>query len=198
VSLQITAATEGYPDEVVVHSLCRFLGIEAGTIYNCGGKPNLDKKLHGYNQAAKGWYWLVLRDLDHDADCAPTLLNLLLPQPNKMMMLRIVVREIESWLLGDRERFSQFIGVDAAAIPSEPEILDDPKGKVIQLAKRSRKRNIRKDMAPRQGSGAKEGPAYASCLAEFADNHWRPDVASLSCDSLKRCLDRMRDWTEIA
>jgi len=49
------------------------------------------------------------------------------------------------------------------------------------------------DMVPRPGSGRATGPAYASHLIEFAATHWRPDIAAHSCQSLRKCLQRLKD-----
>ncbi|MEW6200677.1 MAG: hypothetical protein AB1546_01765 [bacterium] len=190
-SLYITVAVEGYPDEAVARKICDYIKLNVITIYNKRGKGNLDKHLRGYNNAAKYFPWLVLRDLNHDATCAPELKNRLLPHPAQQMLFKIVVREIEAWLLGDSEKFSKFLGISKTLITDSPELLDDPKSEVINLARRSRKKDIRYDIVPRPGSGAKEGPAYASRLAEFAYYYWRPDIAALKCSSLKYCLNQI-------
>ena len=148
----------------------------------------MDKNLRGYNNAAKSWYWFVLRDLDHDAECGAALRDRLIPSPSQFMHLRIVVCEIESWLLADSAKSPRFLGVARLKSPGDPESLDDPKREVILLASDSRRRGIRNDMAPRPGGGAVQGPGYAARLAEFIENHWRPEVAAKSSDSLKRCL----------
>ena len=194
--LSISSATEGYPDEIVVTALCKEAGLEVGTAYDCHGKSNLDKKLSGYNNAAKGWYWLVLRDLDHDAECGPSLRDRLIPAPSRFMQLRIVVREIEAWLLADAEKLGEFLDIARSHFPRDPESLDHPKRELVRLASRSRKRTIKEDMVPRPRGGATEGPGYASRIAEFAENHWRPEVAAQSSDSLARCLKRLREWAQ--
>ena len=193
-NLGINVATEGYPDEIAVRSLCRTVGLGIATIYNLRGKSTLDKNLRGYNNAAKSWYWFVLRDLDHDAECGAALRHQLIPSPSQFMHLRIVVREIESWLLADSARFAQFLGVARSKFPEDPESLDYPKREFIRLASGSSKRNIRDDMVPRPGSGAAQGPGYGARLAEFIESHWRPDVAAQSSDSLRRCLGRLTEW----
>lgn len=66
---------------------------------------------------------------------------------------------------------------------------------MVEMARRSRRRDIREDMVPRPGSGRTEGPAYTSRLIEFVadvDHGWRPDVAALSSDSMDRCLQCLR------
>jgi hypothetical protein len=76
------------------------------------------------------------------------------------------------------------------AIPHNPEALENPKREMVKLARSSRKKEIREDMAPHFDD--KEGPAYASRLAEFAQTMWRPEVAAGVSDSLRRCLDSLK------
>lgn len=66
---------------------------------------------------------------------------------------------------------------------------------VVNLARRSRSREIAADMVPRRESGRPEGAAYASRLIEFISDSrrgWRPTVAARSSNSLRRCLRRLR------
>lgn len=117
------------------------------------------------------------------------------------MCFRVAVRETEAWLMADCERLAQFLGVRRSWIPGDPEAVDDPKTTLVDLARRSRRRDIREDMVPRAGSGRSVGPAYNSRLIEFATDRlrgWRPDVAAAGADSLARCRrcidDLMRRW----
>ncbi len=191
----ISGAVEGTPDEIVLRKLCASFDLSVTQVKTSGGKHRLDQKIPGYNRAAKFGKWFVLRDLDHDAECGPELRDRLLSEPVPNMHLRIVVREIEAWLMGDQDSFAKFFGVSKARIPHALEQLDRPKQIVLGLVRESRKRAIRVDMIPREGSGASEGPAYASRLSEFAETIWRPDVAARRCDSLDRCLRRLSEWT---
>lgn len=77
-------------------------------------------------------------------------------------------------------------------MPANPEGLEFPKQAMVNLARRSRRRDIRLDMAPHDGSGRTEGPAYASRMIEFATDRWRPEVAAAHADSLRRAIDRLR------
>ena len=97
------------------------------------------------------------------------------------------MREVEAWLLGDGERIAEFLGLHVSRIPSQPELLDDPKLTIVNLARRSRRRDIRTDMVPSPESGRQVGPAYTSRLVEFV-SHWRPDAASERCKSLSRAM----------
>jgi hypothetical protein len=195
VSLSIYAVTEGYPDEVVVRSLCREAGISVDRIFNTGGKSKLDERIRGYNQAAHRWYWLVLRDLNSDADCAPKLRRRLLPEVAPFMAFRIAVRAVEAWLMADADALADFLRISRRQVPADPERVQHPKAEMVRLASNSRSRAVRQDMVPRPGSGASQGPGYAALLAEFAEQYWRPRVAANCSDSLNRCLRYLAGWS---
>ncbi len=187
----VTVAIEGVGDEPMVRRILRELGLETGPVYHAGGKPRLDARLLGYNNAARTAPWLVLRDLDADANCAPDLVQRLLPNPSEHMCFRLAVRSAESWLMADRERLSEFLAVPLARIPHDPEVVAKPKRKMIEIARRSRQRAIRDDMVPAEGTTAEVGPAYISRIGEFARDHWRPKHAAKRCDSLRRCIEAL-------
>lgn len=192
-TLSVTAAVEGATDVAVVFALCESLGLHLGAPYVTNGKNKLDRNLERYNNAAKHNLWLVLRDLDHDAGCAPLLVKNLLPSPSRYMCFRLAVREVECWLMADVERFADYMGISKTILPDNPESLDDPKTFVINAAMKSRKRRIREDVAPRPNSGSRVGPGYVSAISEFAQKHWRPERAMEKSDSLKRCMERLRE-----
>ena len=178
-------------DEAVLRRLIFEAGATPGIIFGKQGKSFLHKRITGYNQAAEFDPWVVLVDLDHEADCPPVMKSSWLPDPASYMCFRIAVREIETWLLADSERLARFLGVRISRVPPEPELLDDPKGVMIEIATGSKRRRIKKDMVPRPGSRRKVGPAYNARLIQFVTNMqkgWRPEVAAQSADSLNRCL----------
>jgi len=183
-------------DETVLRHLVEEVGAQLGPIHGKNGKPHLRQRLDGYNRAARLSPWVVLVDLDNDAECAPPLCAAWLPHPAPGMCFRVAVREVEAWLLGDRERLAPFLGVSASRVPSAPESEQDPKRMMVSLARHSRRRAVREDMVPRAGSGRTEGPAYASRLVEFVEAHWRPDVAAQCADSLRRCRERLQQLIE--
>lgn len=190
----ISAAVEGIVDEAVVRKLITHADATPGDVYGKQGKSFLRQKIAGYNNAAKRMPWLVLVDLDSEEECAPPLRSAWLPQPAPYLCFRVAVREVEAWLLADAERLAGFLSVARSRLPADPERLGDPKATMINLARVSRRRDIREDMVPRPESGRQVGPAYSSRLIEFASGDWRPDVAADRADSLKRamrCLKRL-------
>lgn len=124
----ISAAVEGILDEAVFRRMVEDLEAMPGTVYGKLGKSFLLEKLQAYNRAARFSPWVILVDLDHDHDCAPPFKKSCLPNPAPFMCFRIAVREIESWLLADRERMAKFLDVNIHRIPHNPEELDSPKG----------------------------------------------------------------------
>jgi len=190
----IDIVVEGYPDEVACRKLCEFMGIRINRVFNKRGKNRLDKSLGGYNEDSlyRQRYWLALRDLDRDAGCAFQLIEQLVPEKSPYFLLRIPVRAIETWFMSDSERLCAFLAISQSKISLVPERIEYPKLEMVNLARKSRRRNIREDMVPIQGSKHDEGPAYASRLAEFAENHWRPEIAERTSDSLARCIRRLR------
>jgi hypothetical protein len=191
----ISGAVEGIVDEAVFRRLVRAVRAEAGPVHGKAGKQQLLQRLPGYNSAARFSPWLVLVDLDQDAECVPPFRAENLPGPSAGMCFRVAVRSIESWLLADRERFASFLRVRAAQLPDRPDDQRNAKQLVITLARRSRSREMIEDIVPREGSGRSEGPAYASRMIEFISDErrgWRPHVAARSSDSLARCLRSLR------
>lgn len=164
------------------------MGLELGAVHGQKGKNWLDLHLRGYNNGARFAPWLVLRDLDQDAQCAPDLLPSLLPSSSANMRFRLAVRSVEAWLLADSKRISEFLRVGEATVPSSPDALPDAKQALVDLARLSQSREMRNDLVPPPGTSARVGPAYTARLIEFAAGRWRPGAAARNSDSLSRCL----------
>ena len=71
----------------------------------------------------------------------------------------------------------------------------NPKEYVIGLARRSRLRTIREDIAPRKGDIRRVGPNYNGRLIEFANKKWNARKAARRSDSLRRALLRLDRFT---
>lgn len=185
-------------DEAVVGRLAEHTGFELAGVYGRKGRPHLLGRLTSYNEAGRRFPWLVLADLDSDA-CAPQVLAAWLPAAAPLMRCRIAVREIEAWILGDRENLASFLSVPLATVPTEPESIPDPKQAMVNLARRSRSASIRRRMVPPEGTRGVTGPAYTATLIEFVrgdTSTWRPDVAAQRVDSLARAIRALEDLRE--
>ena len=191
----VNVLVEGITDEAVVRRLLAHAGLTCGTVYGKRGKGALLERLPSYNQAARFAPWLVVVDLDQDAECAPPFARTVLPDAAIRMHFRVAVRAVESWLLADAERLAAFLGVPVARIPPNPDAEPDPKRTLVDLARRSRRRAIREDIVPREESGSRVGPGYTGRLIEFvmtAEHRWRPDMAVQRSDSLRRCVEALQ------
>ena len=188
--LLVNAAVEGNVDEAVLARLLAETGARLGTVYGKGGKPSVLRGLKAFDRAAEYAPWVVLLDLDHDASCAPEYRKQL-QATSRYMCLRLPVREVESWLLADRENLASFLRIRQSDVPRNPETLPSPKLAMGDLARGSRSRDVAADMVPRQASGRKVGPLYNARLMEFALALWQPNQASAHSDSLGRAMRRI-------
>jgi hypothetical protein len=187
----ISAAVEGLIDEAVVKRLITEAGATVGPVYGKQGKKVLRSGINGYNNAGRHRPWIVLVDLDQEADCAPNLCRAWISQKSPKLCFRVAVREVEAWLLSDRESIARFLSVPVSRVPIEPESELNPKQTMVNLAAKSKRRSIREDMVPRPGSSRLVGPAYTSRLVEFIQSPealWRPNRAAHHSQSLQRCM----------
>jgi hypothetical protein len=188
----LNVACEGPTDEAVLKRLLRDRGIQVGATYVLRGKHILDARLDGMKSAARNSRWLVLRDLNGDAECAPTLVSRLAKHASDNFRLHIAVRKLESWLLADSDGISMLLGVLPSLVPRSPDDLDDPKREFVALARRSKKGRVHRDFLPRHPS-TQVGPAYTARLIEFAARDWDPGRArhrSPSLLSMIQYIDR--------
>lgn len=183
------AVVEGYTDTIVVQRLLKHVGISWVEPTSLDGKGNITRNLHRYNRAAKFGAWLVVLDLDQDADCAPDYVRDLVPVPTEGLLLRIAVRSMEAWLLADHEEMARCLAVREAALPPNPELEPDPKLALVNIVNRyCNNRNVRDDILPVHGQHRRVGPGYVSRIVNFTRHHWRPEVAARRSDSLARCI----------
>ncbi len=193
--MYVNYAVEGATDAAVARRMLQASYLEPGPEFVLGGKGKLDQRIPNYNRAAAFSPWLVLRDFDQEENCPIDLVNRLAPNRNPHFYLRIPVQEVEVWLLADRREFAAYFGVRITDIPKNLETLPDPKRIVVELASRSRRRDVQKGMPPTASSGRRIGPLYVALLTEFARTRWSPmrAAASGAVPSLQRALDRLKD-----
>jgi hypothetical protein len=161
--------------------------ITIGTCYCKGGYGYLKRRILGFNRASRITPFFVLADLEDE--CPPIQIKNWLTVPiEQNLLFRIAVREVESWLLADRDGFASFVGVSADIIPNTSDNIDDPKKFLINLTKRSRNRTLREAIVPALGSTARIGPDYNGQLIQFVDNHWDIEAATRNSSSLARTI----------
>ena len=165
-----------------------------GPVYGRQGNTYLFKHIRAFNKAAQGIPHVLLTDLD-DVDCPPTLVNRLF-QPNEVrnLVFCIATREVETWIMADREGFARYLGIGRSLVPSDVETIDTPRETLISLAKRSRNRSIREDIVPKVGSTAKKGRGYNSALSSFVLQKWNVESARGEAMSLDRAICRISEY----
>ena len=188
---------EGRLDETVARRIVEEAGGTVSTVYGKQGVGYVGKKIQGFNGLAKGIPILALADLkDIDFNCPARAVEGWLPHRNEAMLFRLVVREIESWLLADRANIAQFLGVSKANVPRDPESLDDPKRRVVNLARQSQRRRIREQLVPPKGVSASQGPGYTPEMQKFVRRSWSLQAAADTSESLERCVAAVTTFFE--
>jgi len=185
----ISVYVEGDTDIPFVQALCKKAGFEVREpIFDAGGKTTLDPKLLGLARAAAGAPYLVLRDLDHDAPCASAWLKGHAPSaPGRFFALRLAVRAVESWFLADAVTAASALHVPVTQIPHDPDAEHDPKTRIVTLARKSTKPDIRKRLVPKPGAKRKAGPEYETWLIQSAAR-WKLERAHDRSPSLRKAL----------
>lgn len=190
----VNLVVEGLTDEAVMRRVLKHVNITNVTLRANQGKAYLLNKLKSFNEAAQYANWLVIIDLDSDADCAPSYLRKILPDPASGMMFRISVRAIESWIMADREQLARYLKISDTNIPYDPDLEINPKQTLVNIVRsKCRNRAIIKDIVPRPNSGRSVGPGYSTRVLEFME-FWRPDIAAQNSDSLRRCIEALKAW----
>ncbi|WP_459936221.1 DUF4276 family protein [Desulfonatronum parangueonense] len=190
----IYALVEGPTDEAMARRLAETSGHQVGACYGKRGSSWIKAKVEAFNKSAASIPVLTLLDfMDADLPCPPEILDKWLPHRHSRMIFRVVVRELESWLLADREGTAGFLGVALSKVPLSPEQLDDPKQTLVNLARQSRYSSIRSALVPQKGSTAQVGRSYVSEINRFTSEIWCPERARELSPSLNSCLRRLAE-----
>ncbi len=194
-TIQVNLATEDVLSEQMLRVLLQQCGrkYDVGAVFRKNGSGYLKSKLSGFNNAAKGVPYVILTDLDHQ-NCVTQLISnwcgftvkdyIKWRNPNLLFM--IAVKEVEAWLLADRQSFAEFLGISITHVPLKSDEISDPKRELIRLARKTKFRRLREDLVPRDGSLVSIGPDYNGRLSEFLANKWQLKVAQTNSPSLRR------------
>lgn len=113
------------------------------------------------------------------------------PPPPGGMIMRVAVREIESWILADRDGFSEYTGIPVEKLALDADALSDPKRELLNLVKRYARKRIKESLLPSKGSSSKIGWEYNAVLCQFARSIWSVDRAVRHSNSLRRAVNRL-------
>lgn len=185
----IYSLVEGVIDEAVAVKLIEATGHVHGARYGKRGSGYIKNKIQDFNNTAKNIYYLTLVDfMDTGLPCPGDVVRSWLPNCEPKMIFRVVVQEIESWLLADRKNISKFLNINQVRVPTSPELLSDPKLELVNLARNSRSRSVRAAIAPESGLHAPVGKLYTSEITSFVRTHWDINLARRYAPSLDKCL----------
>jgi len=148
------------------------------------------------NMARAGQHTFILTDLD-TTDCPPTLIRdwFDIPQNQPIalppeVVFRVPVREVESWLLADRDAFARFMGISRANFDNKPDELADAKEHLLNVIAHKGRRRWHREMLP-QAPTASIGPLYNEKLCEFIRENWDPSRAADNSPSLARTIEAL-------
>lgn len=192
---EVILVTEGYTDEQVASRLLASCGLGVRLSVSGEGKDAITRDIGKWKAAARYRAVVVLRDLDEDASCAAELRAAIVGRAPPLLVFRIAVRAVETWLMADRAAFAAHFELEPKVLESDLEALANPRKHLLDLISRHAGRHIRERMLPAPGSRHRQGPLYATDLADFARQAWRPDRAARQDgpDSLVRAIRRLRE-----
>lgn len=151
-------------------------------------RSNMDK----WRQLAQRQIVFILTDLDQIACPAALRANWIdRHQQPANLVLRVAVREVESWVLADHEAMRQLIG-QKGTLPPQPDELPDPKQYLLRLAKLST-REIRADLIKEKNAIASQGIGYNRRLTAWVSSDWSPARAAQRSPSLQRARTRLHE-----
>ena len=193
----IYIATEDELSEAVVYRLIEEAnhGLTVSVPMRAGGFGYLKNKAPDLLKLAHNVPVFLLADLD--TFVCPSALHenwlgteSILPDD---LLFRIAVREVEAWLLADREGFAAFTGAPVTQIPTTPETLADPKATLLHLVNRYGKREQKVGIVRKDGTNLKQGLEYNLQLGQFvADKkQWSLERALINANSLSRAYHRL-------
>lgn len=192
----IVLATEDVLSEQVGLRLAEEAGLRVEQLLRSGGNGYLKSRVPSFCKMASFRTVVVISDLDR-VQCPSRLLAEWLGPRKKPanLLIRIAVREIESWLLADHQAMRELLGSRAGTLPREPESLPDPKATLLNLARKA-PRGVREDLLPVPGSIASQGLGYNGRLSGIVRTIWTPARAAERAPSLQSMRERLRELSQ--
>lgn len=201
--IPVTLVTE----DVLSSQVARRLLSESGRAYRvdrefpgrgmrrfAAGSGQIEKRITGFNRGAAYSPFVVFLDLD-DRQCSPGYVRQLLPTgASRYMLLRIVVREIEGWIIADRDGTAEFLCVAPSHVPQHPDGILDPRSALFDVVRKSRKRTLKQAILPTDRS-TRIGPDYNAAMMRMVDEYWSPDRAAAASPSLARAMSAIERLT---
>lgn len=191
----VALATEDELSEAVGKRLLIDAGyqLEPTPLLRRNGSGYLRSKMDSWCEMAKRKPVVLLTDLDRTA-CPAELRATWIGdrKPSENFILRIAVREIESWLLADHQALRTIVG-NRGSLPIDPDLLPDPKQYFLRLISRQARRGVREELVAEAGAIASQGIGYNARLSHLVATVWSPERAALRSRSLHRARIRLSE-----
>lgn len=155
------------------------------------GRGKIKNRVNEFNNQSEALYFVILIDLNSDP-CAPELIREWFKHPiRKNLIFRVAVREVEAWILSDIDAISRYFNMNKDLVYKEvgnPDLLTDPKKKLLSIVNRSKNKSLKKDIVKQQGTILLQGSAYNTILSDFVLYNWESDRARVKSTSLNRAI----------
>ncbi len=195
-TLGVLVAVEGETDKPFAERIVIAAGLSVYKRIPFHGHGNLDKCMARWCQPSNRRAMLVVRDLDPNFghDCPPALVEHLAgPGPRSATTLvRIAERELESWLMADREGVARYFRLRAASIPVLPDHEPNPKRTLVNLCRSSTSSSVRRGMVPDPQGGREVGREFTGLIIGFGSTMWDVERARSASPSLDRAISSLQ------
>ncbi|MDR2756629.1 MAG: DUF4276 family protein [Planctomycetaceae bacterium] len=203
--IQFYAYVEDAPSQAVLQKIIDSFNNQGTIIF--GFREGFPKIMNGFSKIKErlpvcidmgknGLYSISLIDLDKEHCCPPSLIRNWLNIDNgkpielpEKTLIRVAVREIESWIMADRKKFAKYFDLTESLIPPIPDKIRDPKKEFFSLLRKKERQKFRR-MLP--GKNSSIGSDYNDIMCDFIERHWLPTRAENNSPSLRRMLNRLR------
>ena len=134
---------------------------------------------------------------DSDRTCPVDWLRDHLPKATpRQFVLRLAVREAESWRLADRHAMAEHFRVPTARIPNNPDFCDDSKQDLLGLLNQFAPASVRRDRLVNVAGQPRQGTGYNAGLRQFVQQAWQPERAADQSSRLRRAVLRLAELAD--
>ncbi len=189
----VVLVVEDVLSEAVLRKMVTLSGGSINRVVCTRGNDQIRQGIEKFKNASAILPHFILTDLDR-YECPLALLeDWKVRNLPPAIIFRIAVREVESWLLADREGIAHYLQIPSNKVPFHPEMESDPKQTLINLARKSRNKRLISEMVPASGSRTPIGPLYNARMSEFVQDFWNIEKASENSESLSRAMQRISE-----
>ena len=172
-------------------------GAQITNVMGLQGNQFLRRQMRVFNEIARHrGPSIVFTDLDRPESCPAELVRDWTSglQVAPKLLMRVAVMEIEAWVIADRQSFAEWLGIATNVVSRNPDDIPDPKRELVDLARRSRKRELREALVMSLPDGLfRPGPGYNAYLGSFIAQLWKPETARVNSPSLNRAIRRITE-----